>query len=236
MATTYSRPALPDTTHRSASQLISTYTEIIFAQVSEGYRSPLRGNMASSTLGTVSPPRLLQDLIASFTTNKSTSTRQLYDLRLELDHQCLRLAAGINLDPQEDATSDVNSVKELAVFLSGALNQCGFPGRSLFETIQLRALISSLALLHHLGVTTLATETWDKLKTDNIPARFQTIAFQSKSKSTLAERIRYAPNVYLIQLVSQYLSFIRRGDSSLPSIVGPAIKLVFAGIAVVGEI
>ena len=209
---------------------------MIFSQVSEGYRSPLRGNMASSTLGSVSPPSLSQGLIASFTTNKSTSTRQLYDLRLELDHQCLRLAAGIKPDPQEDATSDVNSVKELAVFLSGALNQCGFPGRFLFETIQLRALISSLALLHHLGVTTLAKETLDKLKTDNIPARFQTIAFQSKSKSTLTERIRYAPNVYLIQLVSQYLSFIRRGDSSLPSIVGPAIKLVFAGIAVVGQI
>ena len=209
---------------------------MIFAQVSESYRPPLRGSMANSSLGTVSPSRHSQDLIASFTTNKSTSTRQLYDLRLELDHQCLRLTAGINLDPQEDATSDVNSVKELAVFLSGALNQCGFPGRFLFETIQLRALISSLALLHHLGVTTLATETWDKLKTDNIPARFQTIAFQLNSKSTLEERIRYAPNVYLIQLVSQYLSSIRRGDSSLPSIVGPAIKLVFAGIAVVGEI
>ncbi|KAL2047571.1 hypothetical protein N7G274_000612 [Stereocaulon virgatum] len=210
---------------------MSIDTEMVSTHMSEGYRSPLRGSIAGSTLGPMSPRGLSQDLVASFTTNKSTSNHRLHELRLELDYQCLQIGAGIDLDSQEDPALDVNSVKELAVSLSGALNQCGYPGRCLFETLQLRALISSLALLHSLGVTTLATETWDKLKAENIPARFGTIAFQSNSISTLAERIRYTPNGYLIQLASQYLSFFRRGDSNLPSIIGPAIRLVFAGIA-----
>jgi hypothetical protein len=212
---------------------MSTYTEMVSAQVSKGCRSLLRGSIAGSTLGAMSPRRLPQDLVVSFTTNKSTSSSRLHELRLELDYQCLQIGAGIDLDAQEDPTLDVNSVKELAVSLSGALNQCGYPGRSLFETLQLRALISSLALLHSLGVTTLARETWDKLKAENIPARFGTITFQSGSISTLAEKVRYTPNEYLIQLASQYLSFFHRGDSNLPSIIGPAIRLVFAGIAVV---
>lgn len=219
--------------HHFTSRIMSTYTEMVSAQISEGCRSPLRGSIAGSTLGAMSPRRLSQDLVASFATNKSTSSRRLYELRLELDHQCLQNGAGIDLDTQEDPTLDVNSVKELAVSLSGALNECGYPGRCLFETLQLRALVSSLALLQSLGVTTLATETWDKLKAENIPARFGTITFQSNSISTLTERIRYTPNGYLIQLASQYLSFFRRGDSNLPSIIGPAIRLVFAGIAVV---
>ena len=208
------------------------HTEMTSAQAFEGYRSPLRGSIASPSLEGVPSRQLSHEFVTSLTTNRTISVRQLYDLRLELDHQCLRLAASISLNPQEDATSDVNSVKELAVFLSGALNECGYPGRSLFETIQLRALVSSLALLHHRGVTTLAPETWDKLKID-ISARFQSIAFQTQSNLTIAQRIRYAPNIYLIQLVSQYLSYIRRGDSNVPSIVAPAIKIVFAGIAVV---
>lgn len=123
---------------------------------------------------------------------------------------------------------------ELAVFLSGSLSTCGHQGRSLFQEVQLRALISSLAVLQHNGVHTLNSDVYDQLRLKNISARFQKIAFQLQRSSTLADRIRFAPNVYLVQLASQYVSFINRGDSPWPSIFGPTVDIFFSALSIGG--
>lgn len=194
----------------------------------------LRSSVGSSTAEAVSLHPSLRATLASFNLPASTTTRRLYDLLLEVDHECLRHATDVALDPTRDSTSEVESVVELAVFLSGSLSNCGHKGESLFQEVQLRALISSLALLQHNGVHTLNPDVYDKLRLKNISARFQKIAFQLQRSSTLADRIRYAPNVYLVQLASQYVSFINRGDSPWPSIFGPTVDIFFSALSIGG--
>lgn len=212
---------------------MSTSTQAMSAQVPGGLRS-LLGSEGSSTAEAVSSHPSLRETLASFSLPTSTTIRRLYNLLLELDHECLRHATDGALDPTQDSTSEVESVVGLAMFLSGSLSQCGYPGTSMFQEVQLRALISSLALLQHNGVHTLDPELYDKLRLKNISARFQKIAFQLQRSSTLADSIRYAPNPYLIQLASQYVSFINRGDSPWPSIFGPTVDIFFSALSLVG--
>lgn len=214
---------------------MSTSSEPIAARVTGGTRS-LRGSVGSSISEAVSPHQSLRQILAPLSLPTSLTIRQLCDLKVELDHECLRHATDAFLDPGWDATSEVDSLVELAIFLSGSLSQCGHPGTFLFQEIQLRALVSVLALLQHNGVHTLDPDVWDQLKLKNISNRFQKITFQLKPESTLAEKIRYAPNLYLIQLASQYVSYIRRGDSPWPSIFGPAVNIFFGGVAIVNSI
>lgn len=169
-------------------------------------------------------------LLAPLDINPSITEHELYNLQLQLDCQCVQLAAAIDDHAPRHATSDVNSVIELAVKLSGPLCLARHQGTFLYQELQLRALISCLALLHYHRVQALYPEQWDKLKRTDL----QRIAFQIQSDSALTERIRYAPNVYLLQLASQYLSFLRRGDSNLPFVVGPIVKIFWGGLAVVG--
>ena len=203
------------------------------AQVPSKLRS-LRSSVGSATAEAVSPHPSLRETLASFNLPASTTTRRLYDLLLELDHECLRHATDVALDPAQDSTSEVESVVELAVFLSSSLSNCGHKGESLFQEVQLRALISSLALLQHNGVHTLNPDVYDNVRLKNISARFQKIAFQVHRSSTLADRIRSAPNVYLVQLASQYVSFINRGDSPWPSIFGPTVDIFFSALSIGG--
>lgn len=210
---------------------MSTYSQRMAAGVSEGYRFPMRGSIASSSIEAISPRGLSEKALEPLSTTTSPTSYELYDIRVELDHQCLQRAAGIHLTHKREQTP-VDSVRAWAETLSGRLNQTGSPERAVFQEIQLRALVSSLALLHHSDVRTLDPAAWDVLNT-NISERFQAISYQLKHPSTIAEKIRHTSNVYLVQLASQYLSFIRRGDSMLPSIVGPAIKIFFASISIV---
>ena len=203
------------------------------AQVPSKLRS-LRSSVGSSTAEAVSLHPSLHETLASFNLPASMTTRQLYNLLLELDHECLRHATEVALDPAQDSTSEVESVVELAVFLSGSLSNCGHKGQSLFQEVQLRALISSLALLQHNGVHTLNPDVYDKLRLKNISARFQKIAFQLRRSSTLADKISYASAVYLVQLASQYVSFINRGDSPWPSIFGPTMDIFFSALSIGG--
>ena len=203
------------------------------AQVPSGLRS-LHGSVGSSTAEAVSLHPSLRETLASFSLPASTTTRQLYKLIVVLDRECMQHATDDALDPAQDSISEVQSVVELALFLSGPLSQCGYPGTSIFQEAQLRALISSLALLQRKGVRTLDPDVYDKLRLKNISARFQKIAFQLSL--TLADRIRYAPNVYLVQLASQYVSFVNRGDSPWPSIFGPTVDIFFSALSVVGKI
>lgn len=130
-------------------------------QITGGLRS-LRGSVGSSTA--VPLHSSLRETLALFNLPASTTTRQLYDLSVDLDHGCLRHATEPAFDPAQDSTSDVESVVELAIFLSGSLNQCGYPGTSLFQQVQMRTLISSLALLQHKGVHALDPDVYDKVR------------------------------------------------------------------------
>ena len=209
---------------------MSTFAHTPLAQMPD--RSPsLRG----SSIGGPVPLNLsLRETLASFSLPVSPTIRQLYDLLSILDRKCLQHATDTVLDPAQDSASEVESVIELVLFLSGPLNQCGYPSTFLFEQIQLRALIASLALLQHNGVHTLDSDVYDKLRLKNLSARFQKIAFQVHRTSTLADRVRYAPNVYLVQLASQYVSFIHRGDSPWSSVFGPTLEILFSAISLVG--
>ena len=208
-----------------------SFTQSIPTHVSEHDSSPQQRSGSSSLRR--NPQRQLS--LASFNVNAVPTIRDLSELQIELDYQCLQTAADTNLRQTRFDLSDVNSVVGIAIFLSGPLSLARFPGTFLFQEIQLRTLISCLALLHYHAVEALYPAQWDKLRT-NVASFFEQISFQprSPSKAKLAEAIRYAPNVYLIQLVSQYLSFIRRGDSVLPSVVGPIVKIFFASVSLVG--
>ena len=209
---------------------MSVSTHIPSAQMPD--RSPsLHG---SSSGGPVPLDSSLRETLASFSLPVSPTIRQLYDLLLILDRKCLQHATDTVLEPAQDSASEVEAVVELAIFLSGPLNQCGYSSTFLFQEIQLRALISSLALLHHNGVHTLDSDVYDKLRLKNLSARFQKIAFQVHRTSKMADRIRYAPNVYLAQLASQYVSFIHRGDSPWSSVFGPTLDILFSAISLVG--
>ena len=212
---------------------MSTYTRLISAQMSTGQQTPIPDNTLNTSFKNILPRQLSKDLIASFDIPSSPSIRELCDLQVELDHQILQKVAGI--ESETDATWEANLAKGAALILSGPMVECGHEARSEFQQIQLRALISSLALLHRTGVAALDSNPWDKLRIENIPARFQNIAYQMKSNLSIAERILHAPNVYLIQLASQYMSFFRRGDSVVPSLVGPAVKIIFATISIVSS-
>ena len=214
---------------------MSTSTQAMSAQIPGGLRS-LRGSVGSSTAEAMSLHPSLRETLASFSLPASTTTRRLYDLLTELDHECLRHATDLAVHPAQDSTSERESLAELAMFLSGSLSKCGYPGTFLFQEVQLRALISSLALLQHKGVHTLDSQLHDALRIKNISARFQKIAFQLQRNSTLKDRIRSAPNDYLVQLAAQYVSFISRGDSPWPSIFGPTVDIFFSALSLVGTV
>lgn len=212
---------------------MSSLTQTVSAQFAHGWPSPGRGSIASAGFGSLPQRRLSRDFMTEFNLSASPSLRQLHDLNVELDHQCLLLAADGSQAELSNATSDVDLVVELAVFLSGTLSHAGHPGTHHFHLAQLRALMSSLALLHHYRVHSLSSELWDRLQRENLASLFSTITCQITRRSTLSERIRHAPNAYLVQLACQYVSFIRRGNSTLPAIIGPIVQIFFASVSVV---
>ena len=190
----------------------------------------LPGSVGSPTAEAAPQHSSLRDTLASLGLPASTTKQQLYNVLSELDGECLRHATA------QDSTSDADTVAKLAMFLSGSLSQCGYPGTFVFQEIQLRALVSSLALLQRKEVSSLTTDFYDRLRLKNISARFQQIAFQLQRRSTLADRIRHAPNTYLVQLASEYGSFIKRGDSPWPSVFEPLTKIFFAGLSLVSMV
>ena len=190
----------------------------------------LRGSVGSSSGGAASQHSSLRDTLTSLGLPASTTIRQLYDLLSELDHESMRHATA------QGSTSDADTVAKLAMFLTESLSQCGHPGTFGFLEIQLRALVSSLALLQRKEVNSLDPDFHDRLRHTNLSARFQKIAFQTQRSSTLADKISHAPTVYLVQLASEYASFIKRGDSPWPSIFEPLTKIIFAGLSLVSMV
>lgn len=205
--------------------IISTHTSLLSAQMQSHHQLPgeIRENVPDGF-------RFVQRRRFSFDLPISPSITELSNLQVELDHQSLQHAAGVKLE--HDVTSEANLAKTAALKLSEPLNECTHTGRSRFQQAQFRALIASLALLHHSGVAALDRAPWDKLK-GALNARFGSIAYQSRADTTLSDIMVHTTNLYLIQLASQYMSFIRRGDSVVPSIAGPAIQIFFATLAIV---
>jgi len=210
---------------------MSVLTQLRSAQVSEGLSFAQCAGIGSSSRDVPSRP-FSRALLDSFNINTSPTPRELYELQIELDFQCLQLAANVDDFSTEYKNPDVNSVVEVAVYLSGPLCLAKHSGTFQYQDLQLRALVSCLALLHYHGVNALYPEQWDRLRRTDISEK---LAFQLRSNSKLSERIRYAPNVYLVQLTSRYLSFMRRGDSNLPSVVGPIAKMFWGSVVVVSE-
>lgn len=198
----------------------------------EGHSSPRRSSGCSSFDYNLNR-RNSHELLANFDLKPSPTMLELCELQVALDNHCLQLAINEDLRPTQYATSIVNSVVGIAVYLSSPLCVARFPGTFLFQEVQFRALISCLALLHYHKVEALHPQQWDRIHT-NITELFRTVSFQRGEGMTPTEGIRYAPNVYLVQLVSVYLSFVRRGDSALPSVVGPICKIFFGSLGVVG--
>ena len=212
---------------------MSTSTSLISAPMSGYHRAPVEfcDNLPDS-FRIIRPRRLSKDIMAPFDIPTSPSSRELYALQVELDHQSLQRAAGINSD--HDVTSDANSAKAAALVLSGPLNECGHSGTFEFQQTQFRALIASLALLNHSGVAALDQAPWEKLK-DELAAHFQRIAYQISSRTTLPARILCTSSMYLIRLASLYMSFIRRGEAVVPLIAGPLVKIFFATLSIVSQ-
>ncbi|KAL6718444.1 hypothetical protein ACLMJK_004534 [Lecanora helva] len=183
----------------------------------------LRTASTSSSHGDAIGSRHLSTTRESFN-NNLPNIRDLVEKQTDFNSQCLQQA--MFGAPQE--TSEVNHVVEEAVYLASPLCLARFPGTFLFQEVQLRALIAALALLDYFQVKALYPAQWDKLKNTDL----QKIAFQLKHDSSLVERIRFTGNVYLLQLFSLYLSFIRRGDSALPSVIGPIARMFLASIPV----
>ena len=202
------------------------------AQISGSHGSKC-GSVGSSRAEAVHLRPSLRETLAAFSLPATTTIRQLYHLLLALDHECLQHATDHALNFAQDPRSEVEPIVELAMFLSGPLSQSGYPGTFMFQEMQLRALVSSLALLQHSGVHTLDPDVHERLRIKNISARFQKIAFQINHSSALADRIRAASNMYLVQLASQYVSFMNRGDSPWPSIFGPTMDIIFSALSLV---
>ena len=200
----------------------STYKSLLSAQMESHHPLPgaVRDNMPDGF-------KFVQWRRFSFELTSSPTSRELYDLQVELDHQCLQHAAGI--ESEHDVISEANWAKAAALKLSEPLNEVQHPGSSKFYEIQFRALIASLALLNHIGVVALDQSPYNKLK-DALTARYQT-----KPHTTLSDKMGHTTNYYLIQLASQYMSFIPRGDSVVPLIAGPVIKIGFASLAIVSQ-
>ena len=210
---------------------LSVSNQSASASSPKSHRS-LRGSAGSSSFKPMSPHRSPRDIL--FSLPISPTALELYELKVELDHECLRLAIDIELEHALHARSEVNSVTGLVSFLSDSLSKCRHPGTLIYQEAQLRALVSALALLHYNKVYALDPDFWNELKLKNLYAQFRKIAFQLQSDAPLADRIRHAPNVYLVQIASQYISFFGRGDSPLPSVADPAVNIIFAGLSLVG--
>ena len=190
----------------------------------------LRGRVGSSTAEAASQHSSLRNILASLGLPASITIHQLCDVLSELDHENLRHATSQN------STSDADTVAKLAVFLSGSLTQCGYPDTFVFLEIQLRALVSSLALLQRKEVSSLDPDFYDQLRLTNVSATWSKVAFQLQRSSTLADKIRGAPNTYLVQLASQYASLIKRGDSPWPSVFRPLADIFFSVLPLVSTI
>lgn len=172
------------------------------------------------------------------TPDGSYTDDELRDLRITLDKECLYRSRGIEAVPGRNAIP-VEDVTKLALYLSGPLVQTIHPGSTLFRELQLKALISSLALLYYNEVFQLHSDSWNKLH-NNLAKRFNDIVDQHSGHTDPnadpnLDRIRHFSSLYLIRLASMWAQQFGRSEPLLRSHISPVIQLIFAGYSIVGS-
>ena len=207
---------------------MSMQAELEAAQISPGLSFPQYIG-TSHTYNHGPPPSSPPDLLTSLNIEYPPTEQQLYALKIHLDHFCLQCATNVDDHFLHHTIPDVNRILAWAIKLSSRLCKAIYPRTFIYQELQLRALVSCLSLLHYSRVQALHQEQWDTLKR----TKLQDIAFQLQPDSILSQEIRHAGNAFLLRLASQYLSFIQRGDSNLPLVVGPILNIFWGSVAVV---
>ncbi|KAL8868784.1 MAG: hypothetical protein Q9174_004755, partial [Haloplaca sp. 1 TL-2023] len=155
--------------------------------------------------------------------NRSPSSLDLLEFGRVLDVECLlRSREGEHHDVASNGT-----LLEIALCLSGPLLQWRGSDSGRFRNLQLRALVAALALLHHTGLTDLNADPYDRLRI-NIANQFNNIV-GGDSQLRLEDRMRKENALYLIRLVAQYFSLLRRAQALDEAISIPIIGLALAG-------
>lgn len=160
---------------------------------------------------------------------RNPTHRELLDLKNAIDRECsLRLRN--NPIARESSSGTLIGI---ALYLSGPLLQWRGSDSDRYLELQLRALVGSLGLVHHCGVTGLSGDVHDQLRT-NIASRFNGIIDgRRNSQLTLEERKSRAETLYLIRLADQTFSLFIRAQPLSDALSVPIIGLVFAGAAIV---
>ena len=174
----------------------------------------------------------LRSLFLQFPDHGSPAPRQLTHIQLLLDDECLRHSSNPGSSFQSiDDTPDL--IGQIAEYLSGPLSQVENLESSGNRIQQLRALVASLALLHHLGVKELHSGSYLRLR-QNISNRYIEITNgRGPSKATPEQNIRHKTNLYLIMLVAQYFSLFRQSGPRHKAFIAPVLGLVLTGASIV---
>lgn len=179
------------------------------------------------------PPCLVAEL------SLSSQLRRLKDLGPTVQ-RLARLQGSINREcfscsrPDHSANPNLSSVTiEIALYLSSPLVQWSGADSSAFREVQLRALVAAFALLHHIGVTKLSADLYDKLRS-NVAGRFSDIIDGRRdSQTSLEGRMKEAHALYLIRLVAQYFFLFKRAQPHVQALSKPILGLALAGVSIV---
>ncbi|KAL8704700.1 MAG: hypothetical protein Q9201_002162 [Fulgogasparrea decipioides] len=159
---------------------------------------------------------------------KVPTVQELLGLQRLLDNECLSRFR----NPNDEPGVPTGVLVQITLCVSGRLVDWSGPLSGRLREVQLRALVGALALLHHNGLTALASEPYDELRM-NIANRFNDIVDGRRNSGlSLEDRMRKANALYLIRLVAQYFSLIRRAQPLSDALSIPIIGLVLAGAGI----
>lgn len=173
----------------------------------------------------------LRSLFSQFPNPGSPTPQQLHQLQALLDNKCLR-QSNRDVSSLQHAEDTPDLIRQITEYLSGPLNQVENLESSSHRVQQLRALVASLALLHHLEVEELHPECYHRLR-QNILNRFSEIS--SGTEATPEHTVYHVTNSYLIKLVAQYFSLFRRSGPRHEALIAPVLGLVLTGASIVGK-
>jgi len=155
----------------------------------------------------------------------SPSVQELVNVQRAIDRECLR--------PSQDNSAEPGDLVQITLCLSRQLLQWSDPESGKYRESQLRALIAALALLHRNGLTQLTARPYDELRM-NIADRFADIVDgRRRSQMSLEDRMWNANALYLIRLVDQYFSLIKRAQPLADALAIPLLGLVLDGACIV---
>ena len=160
---------------------------------------------------------------------QSPSSLDLLELGKALDVECLlRSREGGNHDVASNGT-----LLDITLYISGPLLQWRGSDSGRFRNTQLRTLVAALALLHHAGLTELNADPYDRLRI-RIANQFNDIVDGRRdSQLSLEDRMRKENALYLIRLVAQYFSLLRRAQALDEALSIPVIGLALASASIV---